>query len=198
MRRSTMVSKTKPRDPALNPPLLLIQHLVKRFRNPDGAVSPVVDIPLFRMEPGEQLLLQGASGSGKTTFLHLIAGVMVGEEGSIDLGATRLSALNEAARDRLRAREIGYIFQNFNLLRGFSALENVLLAMRFGKGGEPSRARELLRRVGLGKRLDYTPAQLSHGQKQRVAVARALANGPSLYWRTNPQAVWTPKMPARW
>lgn len=97
-----------------------------------------------------------------------------------------MSALNEAGRDRLRASTIGYIFQSFNLLQGYTCLENVLLGMSFGVGVDRSYARELLRRVGLADRMRHYPRQLSTGQQQRVAVARALANRPKLVLADEP------------
>jgi ABC-type lipoprotein export system ATPase subunit len=102
------------------------------------------------------------------------------------LNGADIAALDEAGRDRARAENLGYIFQTFNLLQGYSALENVLLGMLFGPGADRSRARELLERVGLKERLDYLPRQLSVGQQQRVAVARALANKPKLVLADEP------------
>jgi putative ABC transport system ATP-binding protein len=97
-----------------------------------------------------------------------------------------MSALNEPARDRLRATTIGYIFQTFNLLQGYTCLENVLLGMSFGPGADRNLAEKLLQRVGLGQRLAHYPRQLSSGQQQRVAVARALANQPKLVLADEP------------
>jgi putative ABC transport system ATP-binding protein len=97
-----------------------------------------------------------------------------------------MTSLSESSRDRLRARHLGYVFQTFNLLQGYTALENVELAMRFGIGLDRARARDLLARVGLGDRLNYRPRELSTGQQQRVAVARALANRPSLVLADEP------------
>jgi putative ABC transport system ATP-binding protein len=97
-----------------------------------------------------------------------------------------MSALKEPARDRLRATTIGYIFQTFNLLQGYTCLENVLLGMSFGPGADRHLAEQLLKRVGLGQRLAHYPRQLSSGQQQRVAVARALANHPKLVLADEP------------
>ncbi len=97
-----------------------------------------------------------------------------------------MSALNEARRDRLRATTLGCVYQSFNLLQGYTCLENVLLAMAFGAGRDRGWAASLLQRVGLGHRLDYYPRQLSVGQQQRVAVARALANRPRLVLADEP------------
>jgi putative ABC transport system ATP-binding protein len=146
----------------------------------------VVDVPVFEMEARAQVALSGESGSGKTTFLNLIAGILTPDSGSVRLDGVELSALSEAARDRTRATAIGYIFQTFNLLQGYTCLENVLLGMSFGPGPDRARAESLLRRVGLGDRLGHYPRQLSTGQQQRVAVARALANRPKLVLADEP------------
>ena len=167
-------------------PLLQITDLRKAFTAPDGSVHEVVRIPRFSLEVRDQLALSGPSGTGKTTFLHLIAGILAPDSGKLVLDGVEMSALAEPARDRLRATSIGYIFQTFNLLQGFTALENVLLGMSFGPGADRSRAEALLRRVGLGDRLDHFPRQLSTGQQQRIAVARALANRPKLVLADEP------------
>jgi len=167
-------------------PLLEIQNLVKSYPSPEGGVVKVLEVKEFQMEKGEQVALQGDSGSGKTTFLHLLSGILQPDEGKILLDGVEISKFNEAERDRLRATSIGYIFQTFNLLQGFTCLENVLLGMSFGPGANESRAKELLDRVGLSDRFHYLPKQLSIGQQQRVAVARALANRPSLVLADEP------------
>jgi ABC-type lipoprotein export system ATPase subunit len=166
--------------------LLDITDLAKAFRDPDGEVTPVIDIPRFTVFPGEQVAIRGSSGSGKTTFLNLIAGILQADRGQILVAGLDLTALSESGRDRMRARTMGYVFQNFNLLQGYTALENVAMGMLFGVGVDIARARVLLERVGLGHRLYYRPAQLSVGQQQRVAVARALANRPRLVLADEP------------
>ena len=166
--------------------LLNIENLRKSYGTPDGSVQVVVDVPSFSLESGQQTALCGTSGAGKTTFLNLIAGILQPDEGRIELDGCLISEANEAERDRLRARTIGYLFQTFNLLQGYSCIENVLLGRSFGPGADRSRASELLERVGLGQRLDHFPRQLSTGQQQRVAVARALANRPKLVLADEP------------
>jgi len=146
----------------------------------------VIDVPAFSLDTGQQVALCGTSGSGKTTFLNLIAGILLPDEGRIELDGCSVSETSEAGRDRLRARTIGYIFQTFNLLQGYTCIENVLLGMSFGPGADRRWASELLERVGLGRRLDHFPRQLSTGQQQRVAVARALANRPKLVLADEP------------
>jgi putative ABC transport system ATP-binding protein len=104
-----------------------------------------------------------------------------------------ITSMGEARRDALRAERIGYVFQTFNLLQGYSALENVLLGMMFGRGADAKAAAALLERVGLGNRLSYRPRQLSVGQQQRVAVARALANHPRLVLADEPTGNLDPR-----
>lgn len=166
--------------------LLTISQLVKDFLAPDGSTNRVVQVAHFQLEEQAQLALRGESGSGKTTFLNLIAGILKPDQGRIVVAGEEMSALSEPGRDRLRARSIGYIFQTFNLLQSHTALENVLLGMSFGVGEDPVKAEGLLKRVGLGDRLHYRPRQLSTGQQQRVAVARALAGQPRLVLADEP------------
>jgi ABC-type lipoprotein export system ATPase subunit len=166
--------------------MLTIEALQKSFVAPEGGTVPIVDVPSFTLATGEQVALRGESGSGKTTFLHLIAGILAADAGRVVLDGQEMTRLSEPRRDRLRAEKIGYIFQTFNLLQGYTVLENVLLGMSFGGGADRGRARSILERVGLGSRLDHRPRQLSTGQQQRVAVARALAHRPKLVLADEP------------
>ena len=169
-------------------PALQFANVRKRYRQPSGELLTVLDIPEFALAPGEQVALVGPSGSGKTTLLNVTAGITPVDEGEIRVGGVDLTRLPEAARDRLRAERIGIVFQSFNLLPAFSALENVQLGQAFaGRGGDRNPA-DLLEAVGLGDRLHSSPAQLSVGQQQRVAVARALANAPQLMLADEPTA----------
>ena len=177
----------------MNAPLLEITDLKKSFTAPDGTTTLVVDLPGFSLAAGAQVGLRGASGSGKTTLLNLIAGILAPDAGSIRLDGRVLGELSEPERDELRVDTIGYVFQTFNLLQGYTCLENVLLGMAFGPGMDRDFARELLDRVGLGERLHYRPRQLSTGQQQRVAVARALANRPRLVLADEPTSNLDPK-----
>jgi putative ABC transport system ATP-binding protein len=173
-------------------PLLEVKNLIKTYaapgfkRSDSSAVHRVVEVAAFTLEAGEQRALRGESGSGKTTFLHLIAGILAPDSGSILLAGREITQLSEAGRDRQRAESIGYIFQTFNLLQGHTALENVELGMAFGRGVDRAQAGALLQRVGLGDKLGHYPRQLSTGQQQRVAVARALANRPKLVLADEP------------
>ena len=167
--------------------MLDVVQLRKTFVAPDGERVEIVNVPAFALGAGAQLGLRGESGSGKTTFLHLIAGILAADGGTVNVDGETMTALGEAERDRLRAAKIGYIFQSFNLLQGYTVIENVVLGMSFGpRGADRGHARELLERVGLGTRLHHFPRQLSTGQQQRVAVARALANRPRLVLADEP------------
>jgi putative ABC transport system ATP-binding protein len=173
--------------------LLEIRDLIKSYRTPDGEVQTVLDVPAFALEEKEHVALRGTSGTGKTTLLNCIAGILSPDSGHIELAGCDMAVLGESARDRHRADNIGYIFQTFNLLQGYTCLENVLLGMSFGPGKDRARARELLTRVGLEDRLNYRPSQLSVGQQQRVAVARALANQPQLVLADEPTGNLDPR-----
>lgn len=166
--------------------LLSIRDLVKSFPSEGGKPLEVVNVGTFELEPGEQVLLQGESGSGKSTLLNLIAGIVAADSGEILLSGENVCSLTESARDAHRARSLGYVFQNFNLLDGYTCLENVELGMSFGAGVDSEFALQLLDRVGLSSRRSYRPDQLSQGQKQRVAIARALANRPKLVLADEP------------
>ena len=166
--------------------VLTIEGLKKRYVAPDGAEQMVIDIKSFSIDEGAHVALRGVSGSGKTTLLNLIAGVLQADAGRVVVAGEEMTALSESQRDQARARNIGYVFQTFNLLQGYTALENVELGMMFGAGVDGARARALLDRVGLGDRMQYRPSQLSVGQQQRVAVARALANRPKLVLADEP------------
>ena len=169
--------------------ILSLRDVRKSFVEPGGDKLPILDIARFDVSVGEQMVLIGRSGSGKTTLLHVIAGISRPDSGVVQIDGTDIVSLPEANLDRFRAAKLGYVFQTFNLLPGFSALENVLLGMTFG-GKHPDRARaeHLLQRVGLSHRLQHRPRMLSVGEQQRVAVARALANRPKLVLADEPTA----------
>ncbi len=174
-------------------PLLEIHNLRKIYRTPEGETLTVLDVPEFALEAEQQLALRGASGTGKTTFLNCIAGILRPNAGRVMINSADMASASEGRRDRVRAQNIGYIFQTFNLLQGYTCLDNVLLGMRFGPGADHGFVLELLERVGLGDRLNYRPGQLSVGQQQRVAVARALANQPKLVLADEPTGNLDPR-----
>jgi len=143
----------------------------------------------LKVEAGEFVALVGPSGSGKSTLLHLLGAMDTPTRGEVRLNGRSLAQMSDAERTRLRCREIGFVFQTFNLLPMLSALENVEIALRLA--GVPGRERhvraaELLERVGLGERMRHLPRQLSGGERQRVAIARALANRPALLLADEP------------
>ena len=169
--------------------MLLVENVKKSYREPNGERLAIIDVPRLELDEGEQVVIRGRSGGGKTTLLNVIAGLATVDEGRIVVRGTDVTRLPEPSRDRFRARHIGFVFQTFNLLAGFTALENVLLGMTFtGQRNDPARATELLRRVGLGSRTTHKPAALSVGEQQRVAVARALVNKPVLLLADEPTA----------
>ena len=169
--------------------MLELTDVTKVFPQPGGGSLTVLDVPSMKIAAGEQIALLGTSGGGKTTLLHVIAGLSTPTAGSIKFDNIELTRLSEAGRDRYRAASIGYIFQTFNLMPPLTAIENVRLGMAFSpRRGESRRAAELLAGVGLADRANYKPAQLSVGQQQRVSIARALAGRPKLLLADEPTA----------
>ena len=141
----------------------------------------------LQVSAGESLAIVGRSGSGKTTLLSLLAGLDVPSSGEIELDGARIDVLDEDERAGLRAGRVGFVFQSFQLLSGFTALENVMLPAELaGMKDAQQRARAALDRVGLGKRLEHYPHQLSGGEQQRVALARAFSGEPSILFADEP------------
>lgn len=168
---------------------LRLQGIRKSYRQPDGTPVPVLGIEKFELQQGEQVALLGSSGGGKTTLLNVISGILLPDAGQVIVDGKNLVEMPEVVRDRFRALRIGIVFQTFNLLPAFTALENVLLGMAFsGRGADRGFAQSLLERVGLGHRLNSLPQRLSVGEQQRVAVARSLANRPVLLLADEPTA----------
>jgi ABC-type lipoprotein export system ATPase subunit len=171
---------------------VLLRGVKKAFPLGAGTSLPVLDIEEFALRHGTCAAIRGRSGSGKTTLLNLVAGVTLPTAGTVCVDETDIFALSEPRRDRFRAEHVGYVFQTFNLLSAFSALDNVVLAMAFAKAVPRSqqrgRATALLARLGLAARLNHRPHHLSRGEQQRVAIARALANGPPLILADEPCA----------
>lgn len=169
--------------------MLEIREIKKSFTNPDGTQLHVLDVEEFHAQAGEQIVIVGHSGCGKTTLLHVIAGISRPDSGRVVIDGWDTTVLSEADRDQFRAAKIGYVFQTFNLLPAFSALENVMIGMTFADGkADRERAQMLLDRVGLSHRLTHKPSQLSVGEQQRVAVARAMANRPKILLADEPTA----------
>lgn len=169
--------------------MLSLENVKKSYVEPNGETLPILDISRFEVAAAEQMAIVGRSGCGKTTLLHVIAGISGADDGVIRIDGIDIRRLAEAGRDKLRAEKIGYVFQTFNLLPGFTALENVMLGMTFARGRkDTNRARSLLERVGLAHRMTHKPSAMSVGEQQRVAVARSLANRPNLLLADEPTA----------
>ena len=174
--------------PALPHPRLLAQGVQKIYRNGDLQVPALVDLDL-RVDPGELVAVMGPSGSGKTTLLNCLSGLDDIDGGHVMVDGEDLFAMSDARRTEHRARAMGFVFQSFNLIPVFSALENVELPLLLiGESARTAReaAREMLATVGLGHRGDHLPNQMSGGEQQRVTIARALVARPSLVWADEP------------
>ena len=155
----------------------------------DGEKITVLNGLDLTVEPGESLAVVGPSGAGKSTLLNLLAGLDEPTGGQIVFEGRPLGAVSQAERAILRNRKVGFIFQSYQLLPELTALENVQVPIWVGRGlaeEDEARARELLRRVGLAERMEHKPGQLSGGEQQRVAVARALANRPAYVFADEP------------
>ena len=155
--------------------------------------TPVLSIDHLEIPNGSEWVVTGKSGSGKTTFLNLIAGILLPDRGQVVVEGVEISGLPETKRDLFRARKIGFVFQTFHLLPGFTALENVQLGMLFAGKRDRAKAEGLLERVGLADRMQYHPAEMSVGQQQRVAVARALAAEPRVLLADEPSGNLDPR-----
>jgi putative ABC transport system ATP-binding protein len=170
--------------------LIRARGLERAYRTRDDVVYAVrgIDLDVYR---GEYLSLMGPSGSGKTTFFNLIGALDFPTGGTVVMGGHDLRNLTPPQLAYLRCVNIGYIFQNYNLIEVVSAVKNVALPMRFlglSEAEADAKAAALLQSVGIGHRLDHLPGELSGGQQQRVAIARALANNPSLILADEPTA----------
>ncbi|ELZ3955189.1 ABC transporter ATP-binding protein [Cronobacter sakazakii] len=168
--------------------ILEVHHLNKSVGQGEHALSILTGVELV-VKPGQSIALVGESGSGKSTLLAILAGLDDGTSGEVRLLGEPLHQMDEEARARLRARDVGFVFQSFMLIPTLNALENVELpAMLRGETGKASRqqALALLEQLGLGKRLDHLPAQLSGGEQQRVALARAFNGRPAVLFADEP------------
>jgi len=169
-----------------SPPFLRARELCKRVRSPSGELL-ILDRVSLAVAAGESLAIVGASGSGKSTLLGLLAGLDSPTSGSVELDGHELTALDEDQRAALRATHVGFVFQSFQLLPGFTALENVMLPLELAGRPDPRPAAgAILGRVGLAARGEHYPRQLSGGEQQRVAIARAFANSPRLLFADEP------------
>jgi putative ABC transport system ATP-binding protein len=166
--------------------VLHVQQLGKEVSSPEGTLTILDDVS-FTIGAGESVAVVGASGAGKSTLLALLAGLDLPTHGYVELNGTNLSSLDEDGRARLRAENVGFVFQSFHLVPSLNALENVMLPLELGGHEKPrAAAREIIDKVGLGERWSHYPAQLSGGEKQRVAIARAFATEPAVLFADEP------------
>jgi putative ABC transport system ATP-binding protein len=169
-------------------PLLVAEQVRKVYRSGADSVVALQGLDLV-VPQGEFLAVMGPSGSGKTTLLNCLSGLDEIDGGRVLVGGLSIHEISDKARTRHRAEEMGFIFQAFNLIPVFTATENVELPLLLAGVREREahvRAQETLKRVGLGHRLERTPMELSGGEQQRVAVARALAGEPHIVWADEP------------
>lgn len=166
--------------------ILNVHHLHKTYTSGSKNLTVLHDIS-FSIEEGETFAIVGPSGSGKTTLLGLCAGLDRPDSGAIELCGTELGSLTEDERAILRNKNVGFVFQDFQLLPTLTALENVAVPLELQGSKNASKiSKELLEKVGLGDRFHHYPSQLSGGEQQRVAVARAFSNGPSILFADEP------------
>ena len=167
-------------------PIVRVAALSKEVTTGDTELTILRDVS-FEVRAGEAVAIVGISGSGKSTLLGLLAGLDTPSAGSVEIDGHDLFALDEDGRAALRGRMLGFVFQSFQLLPEFTALENVMLPLELaGDGGARAAARALLERVGMSGRLDHYPKQLSGGEQQRVAIARAFVGRPALLLADEP------------
>ncbi|NKQ10692.1 ABC transporter ATP-binding protein [Pseudomonas sp. SST3] len=166
--------------------ILYARNLSKAVPSAEGELAILDDVSLS-VNKGESLAIIGTSGSGKSTLLGLLAGLDLPSSGEVHLAGHLLGDLDEDQRARVRAEHVGFVFQSFQLLDSLNALENVMLPLELhGRRDAQAKATELLGRVGLGARLHHYPRQLSGGEQQRVAVARAFAAEPEVLFADEP------------
>lgn len=166
--------------------ILNVSNLGKYYSSGSEKLAVLQDIT-FYIEKGDTFSIVGPSGSGKTTLLGLCAGLDRVDSGRIELCGENLGQLNEDERALLRGREVGFVFQDFQLLPTLTALENVMVPLELQGAGNASKiGRGLLEKVGLADRFHHYPSQLSGGEQQRVAVARAFSNQPSILFADEP------------
>ncbi|MCR9250361.1 MAG: ABC transporter ATP-binding protein [bacterium] len=167
--------------------ILSVKDLTKVYNGNANKKLTILDEINFDIKEGETFSIVGPSGSGKTTLLGLCAGLDQVTSGDIILNNIKLSALNEDELAQVRNQHVGFIFQNFQLIPTLTALENVMVPLELrGEKDAQKTAKQLLERVGLGDRFDHYPVQLSGGEQQRVSIARAFSNKPSILFADEP------------
>lgn len=170
----------------MSDPIISVEHVYKSVTDSTGTLDILRDID-FTLAPRETAAIVGASGSGKSTLLSIIAGLDTPTRGTVRLAGQDLFALDEDERAALRARQVGFVFQSFQLMGNLTALENVMLPLELaGRRDARKAAGEMLSRVGLGERLGHYPKVLSGGEQQRVALARAFVVQPAVLLADEP------------
>ncbi|HSV84751.1 MAG TPA: ABC transporter ATP-binding protein [Ramlibacter sp.] len=170
----------------MSEPIISVEHVHKSVTDSTGTLAILRDID-FRLAARETAAIVGASGSGKSTLLSIIAGLDTPTRGTVHLAGQDLFALDEDARAELRARQVGFVFQSFQLMGNLTALENVMLPLELaGRRDARKAAAEMLARVGLAERLGHYPRVLSGGEQQRVALARAFVVQPAVLLADEP------------
>jgi putative ABC transport system ATP-binding protein len=170
----------------MSDPIISVEHVYKSVTDSTGTLDILRDID-FALAARETAAIVGASGSGKSTLLSIIAGLDTPTRGTVRLGGTELFAISEDERAALRARQVGFVFQSFQLLGNLTALENVMLPLELaGRRDSRKTATEMMKRVGLGERLGHYPKVLSGGEQQRVALARAFVVAPAVLLADEP------------
>jgi putative ABC transport system ATP-binding protein len=166
--------------------VLVAESVTKQVISPEGSLTILSDVS-FSMDKGDSVAVVGASGAGKSTLLALLAGLDLPTEGQIWLNGINLTDLDEDGRADVRAASVGFVFQSFHLVPSLNALENVMLPLELASRESPRQAAlEILKQVGLAERWSHYPAQLSGGEKQRVAIARSFATEPAVLFADEP------------
>jgi len=175
-----------PDNTAIEDAVLAARNVSKQVSSPEGPLTILSNVS-FAIDKGDSVAVVGASGAGKSTLLALLAGLDLPTEGEIWLNGVNLTNLDEDGRAAVRAASVGFVFQSFHLVPSLNALENVMLPLELaGKDSPRQKAMEILQQVGLGERWSHYPAQLSGGEKQRVAIARSFATEPAVLFADEP------------
>ena len=167
----------------------MIQVTNLKFQYPRSTFE--LNIPELQIGDGEKVAVIGPSGSGKTTLLNILSGIIVVETGQVEFNGQQINTMSDSELRNLRVKQIGFVFQDFKLLEYLNVYDNILLPYRInnsmaGVSGRGSKARELCKHLGLGDKLAKYPKHLSHGEKQRIAISRALINDPPLVLADEP------------
>jgi len=175
-----------PDNTAIEDAVLAARNVSKQVSSPEGSLTILSNVS-FAINKGDSVAVVGASGAGKSTLLALLAGLDLPTEGEIWLDGVNLTNLDEDGRAAVRAANVGFVFQSFHLVPSLNALENVMLPLELAGLDSPrKKAMDILQQVGLGERWSHYPAQLSGGEKQRVAIARSFATEPAVLFADEP------------